>query len=58
MAFSTLYAFSHYYSDRTTQPITAILQKFSHIKTQEYSRVIKQKRIMSWVISRELNPVA
>jgi hypothetical protein len=55
MAYATLYAFSHYYFDRSTIQITELLHQFRFIQKEEHSRVVKQKRIMSWILSREIN---
>jgi len=55
MAYATLRAIEHYYPDRLDEPMKQLLEQYSWIKTQEPARAIKQKRIMSWVISRELN---
>lgn len=54
MAYSTLAAYEHYYFDRVTSEIKDLTQIYSWVKDQEPARVIKQKRIMSWIIAREL----
>jgi hypothetical protein len=54
MAYSTLYAVQHYYFDLLNPEILDLLEKNSWIRELEPGRVLKQKRIMSWVISREL----
>ncbi len=54
MAYSTLRAVEHYYSDLLAPEVSELLQKYSWIRDQEPARVLKQKRIMSWIISREI----
>jgi hypothetical protein len=54
MAYATLRAIEHYYPEMLEESMKGMLEKFSWIKTEEPARAIKQKRIMSWVISREL----
>jgi hypothetical protein len=54
MAYATLRAIEHYYPDLLESPMKRILEDYTWIRTQEPARAIKQKRIMSWVISREL----
>jgi hypothetical protein len=55
MAYATLRAIEHYYPEMLEAPMKQLLEEYAWIKVQEPARAIKQKRIMSWVISRELN---
>jgi hypothetical protein len=55
MAYATLRAIEHYYPEMLEEPMKRILEEYAWIKTQEPARAIKQKRIMSWIISRELS---
>jgi hypothetical protein len=55
MAYATLRAIEHYYPEMLEDPIKRLLKDYVWIKEQEPARAIKQKRIMSWKISRELN---
>ncbi len=54
MAYSTLRAVEHYYADLLAPEISELLGKYSWIRELEPARVLKQKRIMSWIISREI----
>jgi pyrroloquinoline quinone (PQQ) biosynthesis protein C len=55
MAYATLRAIEHYYPEMLEEPMKRLLEEYAWIKAQEPARAIKQKRIMSWIISRELN---
>lgn len=55
MAYATLYALKHYYPDRMEARIEKILSTYAWIRTEEPGRILKQKRIMSWKISREIH---
>jgi hypothetical protein len=57
-AYATLRAIAHYYPDRLTDPMRRMLENYAWIKEQEPARAIKQKRIMSWILSRELETVS
>jgi hypothetical protein len=54
MAYATLRAIEHYYPEKLEERMKCLLEKYAWIKAQEPARAIKQKRIMSWIISREL----
>jgi intergrase/recombinase len=56
-AYATLRAIEHYYPEMLAAPMQRLLLEYSWIKEQEPARAIKQKRIMSWVISRELEDI-
>lgn len=53
-AYATLRAIAHYYPDLLTESIQRLLVEYSWIKEREPARAIKQRRIMSWVLSREI----
>ena len=58
MAYSTLRAVEHYHFALLVPEMSELLLKYSWIRDQEPGRVLKQKRIMSWIISREIQAEA
>ena len=54
MAYSTLRAVEHYHFDLLVPKVSELLLNYAWIREQESGRVLKQKRIMSWIISREI----